>query len=143
MYCVTHFALGAMLGAMAPVRGVAVLAGLTSHAALDAIPHSDYRRTVQGVLDVAATCFLAACLTRGGFGPYAMWGGAAAALPDLEVAAAYLFPGAYQPLGRFRLVFPSHSGLVPHSRLPLPWGAITQLFALAMGAGALLVRSFL
>lgn len=136
VYCTTHFAIGAMLGSIAPGQGVAALGGLVSHAVLDAIPHSDYSRTAQGVFDVAATCFLGAFMARAGYGPQVLWGGVAAALPDIEVAMGHLFPRAYRPHGRLRLVFPTHSGLVRHPRLPFPWGAFTQVLVLVMGAAA-------
>lgn len=143
MYCTTHFAIGAMLGSIASGQEVAVLGGLVSHAVLDAIPHSDYGRTWQGMLDVAATCFLVACMARAGYGPQGLWGGVAAALPDLEVAMGHLFPRAYRPHGRLRLVFPSHSGLVRHARLRFPWGVFTQVLVLAMGAAALYLHTLL
>ncbi|MEW5865448.1 MAG: hypothetical protein AB1774_01175 [Bacillota bacterium] len=141
VYCTTHFAVGAMLGSITPGQGAAALGGLVSHAALDAIPHSDYSRTAQGVFDVTVTCFLVAFTARAGYGPQVLWGGIAAVLPDLEVAMDHLFPRAYRPHGRLRLVFPSHSGLVRHARLPFPWGAFTQVLVLVIGAAALYLRA--
>ncbi len=139
----THCAVGAIVGAMAPTRGVAVLAGLVSHAALDAVPHSDYSRASQGVIDVVAACLVAASFALAAPGHDAVWGAAAAAIPDIEVAAAYLFPRAYAPGGRLRLVFPSHSGLVPHGRTRFPEGALVQVLAVACGLLALAIRSVL
>ncbi len=126
-----------MLGCMAPGPGPSAVAGILSHAALDAIPHSDYGLTAQGVLDVAATCLVAALVSLVGWGPWALSGGVAAALPDLEVAVGHLFPRAYRPPGRLRLIFPTHSGLVRHGRLRWPWGGLTQVAVVGLGAMAL------
>ncbi len=131
MYCITHFIAGAIVGAATPGPAGAAVAGLVTHAVLDRVPHSDYSRAAQGVLDVAVTGLFAFCILMAGADVRAIAGGLGGALPDLEVAAAFLFPKAYGPHGPLRLLFPSHNGLVRHGRLAFPWGAFTQILAIA------------
>lgn len=141
VYCITHFIAGAIIGTAVPGPVSAACAGLVSHAVLDSVPHSEYSRASQGVLDVVCTCLFALGILMAGADARAIAGGLGGALPDLEVAAAFLFPRAYRPHGRLRLVFPSHSGLIRHRRLAFPWGALTQALAIC-GLGALFFWAF-
>ncbi|MDI7248032.1 MAG: hypothetical protein QME92_11300 [Bacillota bacterium] len=141
MYCITHFLAGAIVGASMPGPLGAACAGLVSHAVLDAVPHSDYGRAWQGVIDVACAGLVALVILMAGADVRAVAGGVGGALPDIEVAAAFLFPGAYRPHGRLRLVFPSHSGFLGHGRLAFPWGVLTQVVAIA-GLAALFLWAF-
>lgn len=137
MYCITHFIAGATIGTVLPGPVSAACVGLVSHAVLDTVPHSEYSRASWGVLDVIGTCLFALAVLAAGADVRAVAGGIGGALPDLEVAAAYLFPKAFRPQGRLGLVFPSHSGLVRHRRLAFPWGVLTQA-AVIFGLGAFL-----
>ncbi|MCR4401803.1 MAG: hypothetical protein NUW12_03330 [Firmicutes bacterium] len=140
MYCTTHFIAGAIIGVATPSPVLAAAAGLVSHAVLDYVPHSDYSRAVQGALDVACSLLVALGLLAAGADVRATAGGLGAVLPDLEVAAAFVFPGAYTPHGRLRLVFPSHSGVIRHGRLAPPWGVLTQVLAI-LGLTAFFLRA--
>jgi len=104
---------GAIVTATDPIldRGVmaGALAGLASHAVLDAIPHydhPDWRVELSG--GIASLILL--LLMPFASGP-AVVGGLMGMVPDLE--------NLFQKLGwigRHRFVFPSHTGLVPHGR---------------------------
>jgi len=135
VYCIAHFIAGGTIGTVLPGPISAACTGLVSHAVLDAVPHSEYTNHWWGALDVIATCALALAVLAAGADVRAIAGGLGGALPDLEVAAAYLFPRAFRPHGRLRLLFPSHSGLVRHRRLAFPWGVFTQAAVIfALGA---------
>lgn len=140
MYCTAHFIAGAIIGTAVPSPACAAAAGLVSHAVLDGVPHSDYGRAFQGILDVVCTLLFALGILMAGADARAIAGGMWAALPDVEVAAAFLFPRAYKPHGRLRLVFPSHSGLIGHGRLAPPWGVLTQALAI-LGLAAFFLRA--
>jgi hypothetical protein len=132
MYAVTHFSVGLMLGQAANNPYFACAYGLASHIVLDLIPHSDYNKTVQGVLDLAAVAAVAYVSVRAGTGISGLLAGLAAILPDLEVALAHLAAGRQTGRQKPGLFFPTHSGLIRHGRLPMPWGAITQVITVAM-----------
>ncbi len=105
----THFAAGALVGGATGNVWAAAVAGLTSHAVLDAIPHydhPDWRVELGGGL---ASLVLLLLL------PFASWpaviGGLAGMLPDLENLLHKL-----GKLERRQFIFPSHTGLVPHTK---------------------------
>ena len=132
MYAVTHFSVGLMLGQAVGNSYAACALGLASHVALDAIPHSDYSKIIHGISDLAAVAAVCCISIRAGRGVCALIGGLAAILPDLEVAIVHLRMARDQPPCKPRLFFPSHSGLVRHGRLPLPWGVATQIATVVM-----------
>jgi hypothetical protein len=127
MYAVTHFSVGLMLGQAVGNSYAACALGLASHVVLDVIPHSDYSKIIFGVSDLAAVAAVACVSIRAGAGAPALIGGLAAILPDLEVAVVHLRMARDRASCKHRLFFPSHSGLVRHGRLSLPWGVITQI----------------
>ncbi|NLJ60066.1 MAG: hypothetical protein GX338_03855 [Firmicutes bacterium] len=127
MYAVTHFSVGLMLGQAVGNPYAACALGLASHIVLDAIPHSDYSRIVHGVLDFAAVVAIACISIRAGAGRCALFGGLAAAIPDLEVAVAYLRMERDRSPCKHEFLFPSHNGLIRHGRLRPPWGVCTQI----------------
>ncbi|MFY9355727.1 MAG: hypothetical protein WAP39_06195 [Bacillota bacterium] len=129
MYAVTHFTVGLMLGQAAGNPYAAFALGLASHVILDAIPHSDYSKTIHGIADFVAV--MAACYVsvRLGAGASGLVGGFSGVLPDLEVAIAHLRSGGDLSAQKCRFFFPSHTGLVRHGRLRPPWGIVTQIAA--------------
>jgi len=105
----THFAAGALAGGVTGNVYVGAVAGLASHAVLDAIPHYDYPDWRVELSGGVASLVLLLLLPFGGGA--AIVGGIFGMLPDLE--------NLFQKLGwmgRDRFVFPSHTGLVPHGR---------------------------
>jgi hypothetical protein len=126
MFCVTHAAAGAAVAPFVREPVSAFLAGAATHAVLDMIPHYDYDSTIPGVLDFAVAALLIASAggDDGGTTVWAMLGGV---LPDLEVVMSYL--GLISPRD---LVFPSHSGLLPHRNVGLPLGVLTQMAVLGL-----------
>lgn len=128
MIAAVHAVVGAALGAWLGRPGPAALAGLASHAALDAIPHSDYARTAAGVADALAAAGVAALAARAS-GWAALAGALGAVVPDAEVALGHLglWPWA-------KPCFPSHSGLLPHAQARPPLGIWTQAAAAAAAA---------
>ena len=127
MYAVTHFSVGLMLGQAVGNPYVACASGLISHIVLDSIPHSDYGKTAQGGLDFAAVLTVACIAIRQGAGLSGLLGGFTGILPDLEVAIAHLRMTKEKGMQKHRLRFPSHSGLIRHGRLRVPWGVATQI----------------
>ena len=57
-------------------------------------------------------------------------GGLLAALPDLEVGISFTLDKLGQG-HKLPLIYPSHSGLSPHRRLPLPQGFWLQIAIMA------------
>lgn len=107
---------------------MAFLGGCASHALADMVPHHDYQETKWGVLDVAAAVAIGFLLVSLGYGVSVLAGGIGGMSPDIEVVWAHFHPEDYLPPNpRRRLLFPSHSGLLPHGKLDFPWGFILQL----------------
>ncbi len=130
MFCLTHAVAGAVVGRFAggPVESFA--AGLASHAVLDMIPHYDYESTPAGVLDfllaaLSVSWFVPADAAAGGRSTaWAVLGGV---LPDVEVVLTQ-----FGLIGPADLVFPSHSGLLPHRNMGPPAGILTQAAVLGL-----------
>ena len=103
----THFAAGALAGAATGNAWAALAAGLASHALLDLFPHydfEDWRREVAIGLAPLLLLLLSPWASAA-----AVIGGLAGCLPDLE--------NLLQKLGRLErrhMIFPSHTGLLPH-----------------------------
>ncbi|MFT5234540.1 MAG: hypothetical protein ACI9UQ_002586, partial [Candidatus Krumholzibacteriia bacterium] len=105
----THFAVGALAGGLSGNVYLGAAAGFASHAVLDVIPHydhPDWRLELGG--GIAALLLLL-------FMPFFSWpalvGGIFGMVPDLENLA--------QKLGKLRrdqMVYPTHTGLLPHGR---------------------------
>jgi hypothetical protein len=94
-----HVATGALAGSLAGSRGRALLLGLATHAAGDALPHQDIgSRRFETVSGVAALALLAA--RRGPLDP-AVLGAVGGSIPDLEHVLPVPRPGG-------RKLFPSH-----------------------------------
>lgn len=105
----THFAAGALAGGLTGNVYIGAVAGLASHAVLDAIPHYDHPDWRIELAGGVASLILLLLLPFGGAA--AIVGGICGMIPDLE--------NLFQKLGwmgRDRMVFPSHTGLVPHGR---------------------------
>ncbi|BAS28498.1 hypothetical protein [Limnochorda pilosa] len=134
-----HTLAGAALGALTGNPLGAFLTGAASHAALDAVPHTDYRTAAPGVVDgllgLAFLTWLALVHPGGAAGTAALWGGIGGMLPDTEVAVSHLFFK-----GRMKMHFPSHSGLTPHPQVPPPRGVWTQAIALVLAVVLLAAR---
>ena len=126
MFCATHAAAGAAVAPLAREPVSAFLAGAATHAVLDMIPHYDYESTIPGVLDFAVAALLIAS-AAGDHKDTTAWAMLGGVLPDLEVVMSYL--GLISPSN---LVFPSHSGLLPHRNVGLPLGVLTQLAVLGL-----------
>lgn len=128
MYVFTHLCTGAFLGAIIPNPVVAGIAGLSSHALLDTVPHHDYQKPAPAMVDIGVSLAALWALYKMG-APNSITqnpvliGGFMAALPDLEVGISYVF-GQNR---KWPLIYPSHSGLTPHHRLPLPQGFLLQV----------------
>ncbi len=123
----THFAAGALAGAATGNPWAALAAGLASHALLDLFPHYDFEDWRREVL-IGLAPLLLLLLT-----PYAsaaaVIGGLAGCLPDLE--------NLLQKLGRLerrRMIFPTHTGLLPHGSRRGPRNLWVQA---ALAAGCL------
>jgi hypothetical protein len=124
-----HVASGAALGAAAGSRGKALVFGLASHAAGDAVPHSDIdSRRFEIGSGLALLGLLAVRL--GPFHP-AVVGAAAASAPDLEHVLPLPKPGG-------RDLFPSHRVEGWHRSGGIP--AHAQLLAAGVIVGALAFR---
>ena len=130
----THFAAGALAGGATGNVYVGAVAGLASHAVLDAIPHydhPDWRLELGGGLLSLVLLLLLPFSSAA-----AVVGGICGMLPDLE--------NLFQKLGwmgRDRFVFPSHTGLVPHGRTLGPRSLVWQvgIFVVCFGLLGLLV----
>ena len=116
LLCV-HAGLGALAGSFLPGSASAVLFGLGSHAALDAIRHEDncsalgQGNTLASVADALLTFgFLAALASKGGRSRATLCA-AAGALPDLEMLLPWNSHSSRNP----RWLFPSHAIPALHS----------------------------
>jgi hypothetical protein len=123
----THFAAGALAGAATGNPWAAAAAGLVSHALLDLFPHYDFDDWRHEVLIGLAPLLL---LTLSPYAsPVAVIGGLAGCLPDLE--------NLLQKLGRLerrRMIFPTHTGRLPHGARRGPRNLWVQA---ALAAGCL------
>ncbi len=136
MYLTTHSQVGALIGAACGDPLVGFVAGFISHSVLDMIPHHDYRGTAEGIADFAIglILLLAALFMLPQHRAVSMLMGAlGGAVPDIEVAINHFSGG-----GR-RLLYPSHNGLLPHSRLGYPWGALLQVLIVALALAGMSV----
>ena len=109
-----HIVSGFAIGSRCRSVPAAFLAGVISHAAMDALPHRDYRRLTAHVGDAAAGIALTSALWRRNLRDHRMTGLAGAIgaiLPDIE--NGLLLVGRME---KERRRFPSHTGLVPHGR---------------------------
>lgn len=125
MYWITHAAVGAAIGSRIQDPMLGIVAGLLSHAVLDAIPHSDYEGAEFGIVDFVAGALFVTGFALDRAGPGSVWAIAGATFPDLEVALAEF--GLID-----RLWFPSHSGLLTHGRLGGILGVIIQGLTLGL-----------
>ncbi|MGE5485566.1 MAG: hypothetical protein ACM3X4_11160 [Ignavibacteriales bacterium] len=121
MYWVTHAATGAALGRYVqdPLAGLA--AGLASHAALDMLPHCDYKCTLTGLADFGLGVLLLNACGLWAPGSPEYWAILGATIPDLEVALSQ-----FGIISKDSLLFPTHSGLLPHRDAPHLAGALIQ-----------------
>lgn len=140
MYFTTHLLVGATAGgAAAALAGgqpwVALLAGVSTHAVLDVIPHHDYDRARWAVLDVVFGLTLASLAFRLNPPGVEFWGALGGVLPDAEVVLGH----ALLALGRppRRNCFPSHSGLLPHPHSRFTLGLLVQAVLAGAGFGLL------
>ncbi len=121
-----HVATGGLVGALAGTRGLALVLGLATHAAGDAVPHQDVAsRRFETLSGVAGLALLAAA--RGPLDP-AVVGAVGASVPDLEHVLPLPRPGG-------RKLFPSHRVRGWHKAGGLP--ASAQLLAAGVLIGAL------
>ena len=112
-----HIATGFAVGSRCRSVPAAFLAGIASHAALDALPHHDYRHLAAHAGDAAVGLALTGVLWRRCRRKRRMAGLAGAVgavLPDVE--SVLLLLGRVDE-GRMR--FPSHTGLISHGRAGL------------------------
>ncbi|MHB8079014.1 MAG: type IX secretion system sortase PorU [Candidatus Krumholzibacteriia bacterium] len=123
----THFAAGALAGAATGNPWAALAAGLASHALLDLFPHYDFEDWRQEVAIGLVPLLL--LLLSPWASAAAVIGGLAGCLPDLE--------NLLQKLGRLErrhMIFPSHTGLLPHGARRGPRNLWVQA---ALAAGCL------
>lgn len=145
MLLCAHAGLAALLGQVLPGRTAAILAGIGSHAALDAIRHEDNgadpgtTNLFSAAADTLLTLGCVAILARhDGLGSRGALCAIAGALPDLE----QLFPwNAGRPTGPGWL-FPSHAlGWLHSSVLPLHVSLRAQaIVALVLWLSALMLH---
>ncbi len=116
----THFAAGALAGGLTGNIWLGAVAGIASHALLDAIPHYDHPDWRLELFGGMISLFLLLLM------PFstapAVVGGIFGMVPDLE--------NLFQKLGKMRrdqFIFPSHTGLVPHGRTLGPRTLVWQL----------------
>lgn len=134
MYVTPHALAGATTAVTLSSAGappwVALGASFASHAVLDMIPHHDYQQVLPGLVDVT-TATAVTWLYGHFFGVYLgyiwLWGAIAGAIPDVEVLIKYFFPQLKWPL-----LYPSHSGLLPHPQIPFRYGFLTQVLGVAV-----------
>ncbi|MBE3573854.1 MAG: hypothetical protein IMW99_00115 [Firmicutes bacterium] len=128
MYFTTHALAGAVAGSLVANPAAGFVLGMASHAALDSVPHHDYDGPKAALLDVAVGAgLLLAVLPAVSGHPLpsaALWGALGGILPDAEVVAGYL---AKKHGRRWPMLFPSHTGLLPHKNLPWPQGFWLQV----------------
>ncbi len=124
MYFTTHLITGAAVGSLMPGPGTAALLGATSHAVADMIPHHDYSTVAAGLVDLGVGLTILGVGWNAGLPTVAIVGAVAGAIPDLEVALKHL------GLWPWPLLFPSHSGLLPHGRTSF-WPGLGAQAALA------------
>ncbi|MBU8870082.1 MAG: hypothetical protein KOO60_04295 [Gemmatimonadales bacterium] len=116
----THFAAGALAGGATGNVWAGMVAGVASHALLDAIPHYDHPdwrlEFAGGLLSLVALLLM----------PFvslpAVLGGIFGMVPDLE--------NLFHKLGKMRrdqFIFPSHTGLIPHGRALAPRSLVWQV----------------
>ena len=116
----THFAAGALAGGLTGNIWIAAVAGATSHAVLDALPHydhPDWRVELSGGVGSLILLLLLPFVSAP-----AVVGGVFGVLPDLE--------NLLQKLGKMRrdqFVFPSHTGLIRHGRTLQPASIVWQI----------------
>lgn len=126
----THFAAGALAGGATGNVWAGAVAGIASHAVLDAIPHYDHPdwrlELLGGVLSLGLLLLM----------PFATWpaviGGLLGMAPDLE--------NLFQKLGKMKrsqFIFPTHTGLIPHGRNLGPRSLVWQVLIFLGCFGAL------
>jgi hypothetical protein len=111
MMAAVHALLGGAFGRYARCSAPALLGGVLSHLLADLLPHKDYPLPIELPMMLGALGFLAA---RHGARSPTFMGAVGGVLPDIE-------NGLYM-LGvvpKRAMVFPTHSGLLPHGR-PIP-----------------------
>lgn len=134
MHVSLHLALGAVVGSLTgnPADGLA--AGVASHVILDALPHWDYSGVAGGVVDLAVAAALTCTLVLAREPACVLMGAAGGTLPDVEVLRSYLRPG--RPL-----IFPSHSGALPHGRAASWWASLPAAVVAAAALAFLLTAA--
>ncbi|MDD2430889.1 MAG: hypothetical protein PHD88_00770 [Firmicutes bacterium] len=124
MYFSSHLSCGLLLGALTKSSVGAFGLGLVSHAALDMVPHHDYRSVGGAAIDLVTGLTILSTI-RTLFadisGPL-FWGAVGATIPDLEVALRHVLPRY-----NFKALFPSHSGALPHPQRKFPRGVFVQV----------------
>ena len=131
MYFTTHLLAGAAAGSLvvglAPTEGagLALIAGLVSHIALDCLPHHDYHKARYGFLDAGIGLLLVVYFGGVIQAQTALLGALGGVLPDLEVVTRHCLAGRGAVTSQ--ALFPTHSGLLRHRALRLPWGLLIQL----------------
>ena len=117
----THFAAGALAGALIPNPFAAPFLGLGSHLLLDVIPHKDFEDyRLEIALWLAA---MAVLLIGGAYTLAVLLAGLFAVLPDLE--------NLLWKLGKLRddqKIFPGHrKGWIRHGRTTGTWSVVLQV----------------
>jgi hypothetical protein len=125
-----HAIAGFALGSRVRSVPVALAIGVASHALLDAMPHHDYRTFAAHAADGAASLACIAALARrtpSASRRAAVAGAIGAIVPDVETILLVL-----GVVGKEAMVFPSHTGLIPHGRT----GSLGTCVAYGAVAGA-------
>ena len=107
-----HIVAGFAVGSRSRSIPAAFLAGVVSHAALDALPHHDYRHPAAHAGDAAAGLALTGALwrrCRKDRRMAALAGAVGAVLPDVENGLLLL-----GHMDKERMRFPTHTGVIPH-----------------------------
>jgi hypothetical protein len=144
MLITPHAVAGATIGALVPIRAVALSAAVSSHFLLDVVPHwqetlapyTPHRGTWLRVpIDLALALAMTHVIARGSTSGRNVWGSAlAAALPDIDFLW-FLAPSAFERLGPVRIYVDWHVAIQREtSRL---WGLAPQL-AVIFGCVAVL-----